>query len=204
MVYMEGYLSKKGKRIGSRVKRYMKLEGTTLSNHHSPDVPATWQVSIKDATVTANPRRKKLIIELYQAKMELYCDTRQECEKWVECLGQARKLLREKEEGDKENTGAAANDAADGDKAATDAAQVEDASAKEETSNLRTVNNLSKSFKVVKPEVRQMISDDAESDDGFDPDDADDADEHQPKNGPRIYEETPNSMIFKQFAFNPK
>lgn len=196
---MEGYLSKKGKRIGSRVKRYMKLEGTTLSNHHSPDVPATWQVSIKDATVTANPRRKKLIIELYQAKMELYCDTRQECEKWVECLGQARKLLKEKEDGDKENKGAAANNATDLGEAQAAAAQPdEDSSA--EASKSRTVNNLSKSFKVVKPAVRQVSSDGGDSDEGFD---EDDDDEHQPKNGPRIYEETPNSMIFKQFAFNP-
>lgn len=193
---MEGYLSKKGKRIGSRVKRYMKLEGTTLSNHHSPDVPATWQVSIKDATVTANPRRKKLIIELYQAKMELYCDTRRECEQWVECLGQARKLLNEKEDGDKENEGAAANDAADREEA--EAARPDESAAAEASKN-NAVNNLSKSFKVVKPAVRQVSSDGGESDEGFDEDEA----EHQPRNGPRIYEETPNSMIFKQFAFNP-
>eukprot|EP00173_Palmaria_palmata_P001414 Plantae.Rhodophyta-Palmaria_palmata.ctg17846.p1 GENE.Plantae.Rhodophyta-Palmaria_palmata.ctg17846~~Plantae.Rhodophyta-Palmaria_palmata.ctg17846.p1 ORF type:complete len:206 (-),score=38.43 Plantae.Rhodophyta-Palmaria_palmata.ctg17846:211-828(-) len=203
MVHMEGYLSKKGKRIGSRVKRYMKLEGTTLSNHHSPDVPATWQVSIKDATVTANPRRKKLIIELYQAKMELYCDTRQECEKWVECLGQARKLLKETEsEGDKENAGAAANAALEREQAASVAARIEEeALAEAERSKPRTVNNLSKSFKVVKPAVRVQSSD-GESDEGFE-EDEDDDDAHQPRNGPRIYEETPNSMIFRQFAFNP-
>lgn len=193
---MEGQLTKKGRRIGSRVKRYMKLEGTTLSNHHGKDEPATWQVSIKDATVTANPKRKKLIIELYNAKMELYCDTKQECEQWVTSLSHARQLLKEKEEADKENAGGAANAAAD---AAAAKGAEKSVSADSEEGKPRTVNALSKSFKVVKPAVRQVESG-GSSDEGF-VDEGDDGEEHQPRNGPRIYEETPNSMIFKQFAF---
>jgi hypothetical protein len=197
---MEGYMSKKGKRIGSRVKRYMKLEGTTLSNHHSPEAPATWQVSIKDATVTANPKRKKLTIEMYNAKMELYCDSKSECEQWMECLAAARKALK-KEEEDKENSAAAAQSEAKkaAALAAVSAGPAPAESDKKGTRDERALTALSKSFKVVKPVVRTVESADS-SDDEF-ADDADLSAEHQPRNGPRIYEETPNSMIFKQFAF---
>jgi hypothetical protein len=205
MASMEGFLSKKGKRIGSRVKRYMKLDGTTLSNHHSPDAPATWQVSIKDASVTANPKRKKLIIELYNAKMELYCDTRQECEQWVESLATARKALKESEEADKENN-VAAEQVAAAKKAADNAAvaAVAATAAAQEVSGpkARAIDTLSKSFKVVKPVVRHIESEDGSTDEEF-ADNAEDEAAPQPRNGPRIYEETPNSMIFKQFVFNP-
>lgn len=193
MATMEGYLSKKGKWIGSRVKRYMKLDGTILSNHHSPDSPSTWQVSIKDATVTCTPKRKKLVIELYNAKMELYCDTKGEAEDWMKAFATARKSLKDEEEGKENVADAAANVQKENEPSATGDASVV------------PTNTLSMSFKVVKPSPRKAESDEESDGDLVDPDDnpADSEDDHQPRNGPRIYEETPNSMIFKQFAFNP-
>lgn len=206
---MEGFLSKKGKRMGSRVKRYMKLDGSTLSNHHSPDGPATWQVSIKDATVSANPKRKKLNLELYNANMELYCDTRAECENWVVALDTARKaLLSKSKEDDKENSTVGEGNGRGGPGGpsdtnlkvdTTDTVPMVDGKKKELP---KAMDQLNKSFKVVRPPVRavQSINTDSESSDDDDFVD-DNEDEHQPRNGPRIEEETPNSMIFKQFNF---
>lgn len=198
---MEGYLSKKGKWIGSRVKRYMKLEGTILSNHHSPDSAATWQVSIKDASVTCSPKRKKLVIELYNAKMELYCETKAEAESWLEAFTAARRSLKNKDDGKENISKDLANaQALQNDLAASGAQSMDE--------KQKPNDALSMSFKVVKPAVRKADSDDDESDDDaeYDPQDEPDGteDEHQPRNGPRIYEETPNSMLFKQFAFTPK
>lgn len=188
-------MSKKGKWIGSRVKRYMKLDGTILSNHHSPEASATWQVSIKDASFSSSPKRKKLVIELYDARMELYCDTKAEVENWMEAFAQARKSLQNREEG-KENLDTSANSKALQDDLNNDA-----------DDRTIPIDALSMSFKVIKPVVRKFDSEENESDDdgAYDPDDnpKDDENDHQPLNGPRIYEETPNSMIFKQFAFNP-
>lgn len=192
---MEGYLSKKGKWMGSRVKRYMKLDGTILSNHHNPETPATWQVSIKDASFTGSLKRKKLVIELYNAKMELYCDKKAEFDKWMEAFANARKALECKDNG-KESLNISANSKAfHGDLNIV---------VKEKS---RPPGTLSMSFKVVKPVVREISSNELESDDDEDYNsDAklnDDRKDHHPRNGPRIYEETPNSMIFKQFAFQP-
>lgn len=193
-------MSKKGKRMGSRVKRYMRLDGTTLSNHHSPEDPPTWQVSIKDASVTANPRKRKLILELYNAKMELFTDTKEECEQWVIAIQQARKKIANSKtdpgsEPDKENLLRVANsghtphdESGEGSEKASEKAKVMD--------------TLSKSFKVVKPVVRQVSSSSESESEEEEEDDDEDEQGPQPKNGlGRIYEETPNSMIFKQFNF---
>lgn len=210
MAHMEGFLSKKGKRMGSRVKRYMKLDGYTLSNHHSPDEPATWQVSIKDASVSANPKRKKLNIELYNAKMELYCDTKKECEDWIEALAKARKeMMARSQEDDKENATAPTGNTQPGPPVKAERKERPAPAARlgkpEATSGdlPKAMDQLNKSFKVVRPPIRvvESIDTDSESsdDDEFPGDNTDE--EHQPKNGPRIEEETPNSMIFKQFNF---
>lgn len=195
MANMEGYLSKKGKWIGSRVKRYMKLDGTILSNHHSPEAPATWQVSMKDASFTSSPKRKKVVIELYNARMELYCDTKAEVEEWMKAFAKARKSLQCKDSV-KKNLSTSAN---------SEALQSDLAIVTEEKS--RPIDTLSMSFKVVKPVMRKVDSDQIESDDDEEKDTDDnpndDEKNRQPRNGPRIYEETPNSMIFKQFAFHP-
>jgi hypothetical protein len=225
---MEGFLSKKGKRIGSRVKRYMKLEGQTLSNHHAPGEPSTWQVSIKDATVSSNSKRKKLVLELYNAKMELYTDTVKECEQWVVALGLARKA----------SAGSAALMPISGSPAAVrDTAQnlppvisshdegdvvvvglgglLVDRGSKDQSfdpgaaKKSKVHEQLSKSFKVIQPAIRMIESaDSSDADDNFEggPASGDDLtgkenkDNSTPPKGNHIYEETPNSMVCRSVS----
>jgi hypothetical protein len=212
---MEGYLSKKGKRMGSRVKRYMKLDGETLSNHHSPEEPSTWQVSIKDATVTSNPRRKKLVLDLYNTKMELYTDTQRECEQWVVALTKSRKAAMGSSSTLSPTSPVAVADTArsmrDGTEEDTTSGAKKGVDAGAELAPMdkkRVHDQLNKSFKVVKPAVRVVESEsdsDGEYDDGSgassggsasgDNAKGDEKASRQPSRKNRVYEETPNSMV---------
>jgi PH domain len=242
---IEGYLSKKGKRIGSRVKRYMKLEGHVLSNHHSPEDPPTWQISVQDATITAFPRKKKFVLELYNAKMELFCDSKEDCDRWLVAISSA-KGIPHKSDGasndheDKENKGVIGQSLSGAPQASngpSNRADNKTAVDEDPTGKKKALDNLSKSFKVVKPppksndqvagesrpldavdgktyktvrtgrkstlDIEEARSMDSEVDDEFAADaNVEEEEAHQPKNGKgRIYDDTPNSLIFKQFAF---
>jgi hypothetical protein len=225
----------------------MKLEGHVLSNHHAPDDPPTWQISVKDATVTANPRKRRFVLELYNAKMELICDSKEECDRWVAAISSGKETSHKGDGGgagdydNKENKAATSQSPAtvlpsiigqpnrNEPKLATD---------EDPTGKKKALDNLSKSFKVVKPPpkpsetnsadikssepleskalkvvkpIRRSGKDiaddvgsiDSEMDEEFAADaNVEEEDAHQPKNGKgRIYDDTPNSMIFKQFAF---
>lgn len=188
-------MSKKGKFMGSRVKRYMKLHGTTLSNHHNAESEATWQISIMDAVISSNAQKKKLIIELYNAKMDLYCDSRKECERWIDALTKAKSSAKSGKSGlerEKERSGAKlpTGDSKDGKEKAVDSSP----GAKQSSETFK------RSFKVIQPAAKQKSTDSSSSGDS-EFSDKDNDDEHQPKNGLKTYEETPNSMIFKQFNF---
>lgn len=83
-------MTKKGKRSGSRVRRYMRLEGSTLSNHHTADGAPTWSVSVRDALITVNARRCRITIELHQHQLHLFVDTPAEADAWYEALTDAK------------------------------------------------------------------------------------------------------------------
>lgn len=180
---MEGYLGKRGKRIGSRVKRYMVLQGELLSNHHTPADAPTWTVNVKDSMITCNMKRNRIVLELFNNKLELFADNNRDCERWYEALTNA--------------------------KSKADIAQGKENSAGDKVENIRIVSlasnsyegsdtrqraDLGKNFKVVKP-TQSMRSNN--SDDIFE------GNEPLAVQG-QIYEETPASMIFKQFNFPAK
>lgn len=182
---MEGYLGKKGKRMGSRVKRFMRLEGVVLSNHQDVDSPPSWKVNIKDAVISCNAKRAKLVIELFNNKLELYADTSKECLEWYDALKTAKR--KSNAEGNKENI-------------STNMQRRSNSGG--EALAMKCSNTLGDKFKVVKPTSKYVGSDDS-------------SDESCENNVPRptiltengqsqAYEETPASMIFKQFTFPTK
>ena len=188
---MEGYLGKRGKRIGSRVKRYMRLDGPLLSNHHTPSEPPTWTVNIKHAKITCNLKRNRIVLELFNNKLDLFADTLSQCEQWYDALTVARSQAN-LEKGNHEKSG-------DSDYRARFQPSIQD------NVNVTTVSGFTKEeerrqadlgkFKVVKPSrstatgsMRSNDSDEFHTGDQLE------------VNG-QAYEETPASMIFKQFNF---
>lgn len=89
---MEGYVTKRGKRSGSRVRRYMCLTNTQLSNHHVKDAPPTWAIDISEAIITCNSRRKRITIEIHNERLDIYLDSPKECDSWYEALNDAKSM----------------------------------------------------------------------------------------------------------------
>lgn len=211
---MEGYLNKRGKRIGSRVRRYMRLEGCFLSNHHAKHLAPTWRVSIKTATITCLLKKHRLTLELYDTRLELYAESPNECEQWYEALAYAKTLaslddnkkssnfVRKKiikndhhlqdEQKNKENNNVTQVDSGVSEARAT-----------------HRLTDLSSHFKVVKPEntsacysdgsddqLLQQLQEPQQQQTLFFPTSMDLHAGHS-----STYEETPASMIFKQFNF---
>lgn len=192
---MEGYLGKRGKRMGSRVKRFMRLEGAVLSNHQDETSPPSWRINLKDAAITCNAKRSKIVIEVYSNKLELYADTSRECLEWYDALRNAKMKANVKEHKEKENAHSNENHDLITPYVSSTSESLED---REE----KTRAQLSRNFKVVKPVSRHShILDSSDGSDHLE----DDSKDEKPLQGSGLaYEETPASMIFKQFTFPTK
>lgn len=185
--------------MGSRVKRYMRLDGAVLSNHHAAGAPPSWRVNVKDAKISFNPKRHKVVIELYNNKLELYTDSARQCSQWYEALRNAKKNANLSATGEnKENREARDGNIENVDNinmSASMSALVEES----EDVAMKARADLGKNFKVVKPASRYAPSTDS----------SDGSDEAYEGEAPlvvqgQVYEETPASMIFKQFTFPGK
>lgn len=83
-------MNKRGKRSGSRVRRYMRLKDTQLSNHHVKDGEPTWSIDISEASVTCNARRKRIVIEIHHERLDLFLESSRDCDLWYEALSNAK------------------------------------------------------------------------------------------------------------------
>lgn len=212
---MEGYLNKRGKRIGSRVRRYMRLEGCYLSNHHAKNLPPTWRVSIKTATITCLLKKHRLTLELYNTRLELFAESPNECQQWYDALTNAKTLASlddiksssfvRKKRIQQEDNHQLRNEQKN--KENNNVTQVD--SGVSEARATHRLTDLSLNFKVVKPENTSACHSDGSDDQLlqqlqqpqhhqtlFFPSSMD---LHADHSG--VYEETPASMIFKQFNF---
>lgn len=187
--------------MGSRVKRYMRLDAAFLSNHHTPNEPPTWRVNIKDAHISCNTKKNRITIDLYGNKLELYADTSHDCDLWYDALTASKA---------KANLSNPSSSHANGKENNQPSNQTHDPRLinmqscdmpdPENNRSSKRASDLGKNFKVVKPQPSNnnvLAQSSAASDDPYDG--------QQPLavNG-QVYEETPASMIFKQFNFPAK
>lgn len=85
-VNMSGWLDKEGKYFKTRYRRYLKLKGSILSNHHNEESPATWEVNVCDCAVSDGNRTHELIISLPQRKVSFFAPSRDDYSKWARAL----------------------------------------------------------------------------------------------------------------------
>lgn len=57
-VCVKGWLVKRGKRLGSRVERWLELSGSTLTNARVKGGKATWSVNVRGCKVVSGPNRE--------------------------------------------------------------------------------------------------------------------------------------------------
>lgn len=82
----DGWLLKEGRVLRSRTRRYLRLKGTILSNHHSPSSPASWEVSVISCPVTSGPREHELVLALPTRRLSFFAETTADYEAWVVAL----------------------------------------------------------------------------------------------------------------------
>lgn len=193
---MEGYLGKKGKRMGSRVKRYMRLEGALLSNRHHRGTKPSWQVNIKHATISINSKKHRISLELYNNKLELYADSSDECERWYQALCNAKSTALAADMEGRENGNAEPNEnRIINMNSCTIDSSIEQKEGPDKEA--KECVDLGKNFKVVKPLIPTRAGASSDSDEAYE------GDQPLVVQG-QAYEETPASMIFKQFNFPGK
>lgn len=84
---MDGWLFKEGRSfLRSRTRRFLRLKGTVLSNHHSPGSPASWEASVISCPVTAGAREHELVVALPNRQLSFFAETATDFAAWVDAL----------------------------------------------------------------------------------------------------------------------
>lgn len=86
---LEGWMHKESKFFKSKYKRYLQLRGSILSNHSTPDSPATWEVNVIDYPVQPGARQNEIVVTLPGKKVSFFAATRDDFTKWTQALKQA-------------------------------------------------------------------------------------------------------------------
>ncbi|PXF42155.1 Myosin light chain kinase family member 4 [Gracilariopsis chorda] len=86
---VEGWLVKEGRKLRQPIPRYLRLQGSQLSNHRSPSEPPTWTISVLDSGVGPGPRTNELLVHFPNRKMSFFAETADDFERWIIALKRA-------------------------------------------------------------------------------------------------------------------
>lgn len=80
-----GWLSKRGKRLGSRVDRFFELRGSILSNARTDTSRPTWSVNVRGSKVQPGPARE-IIFKVNKTHTSFFAPTDELHAKWIKAL----------------------------------------------------------------------------------------------------------------------
>lgn len=84
-IRVSGWLSKRGKRLGSRIDRFFVLNGSILSNARSQSSRPTWLVNVRGSKVMSGPGRE-IEFKVNNTFTSFYAPTDEIHEKWIKAL----------------------------------------------------------------------------------------------------------------------
>lgn len=84
-IRVAGWLSKRGKRLGSRIDRFFELRGSILSNARSENSRPTWSVNVRGSKVLSGPGRE-IIFKVNKTFTSFYAPNDELHEKWIKAL----------------------------------------------------------------------------------------------------------------------
>lgn len=82
---LNGWLSKKGKRLGSRIDRFFELSGSVLSNARSEHSRPTWSVNVRGSRVLSGPGRE-IVFKVNKSVTTFYAPNAQVHQQWIKAL----------------------------------------------------------------------------------------------------------------------
>eukprot|EP00179_Madagascaria_erythrocladioides_P006021 CAMPEP_0198317226 /NCGR_PEP_ID=MMETSP1450-20131203/6777_1 /TAXON_ID=753684 ORGANISM="Madagascaria erythrocladiodes, Strain CCMP3234" /NCGR_SAMPLE_ID=MMETSP1450 /ASSEMBLY_ACC=CAM_ASM_001115 /LENGTH=396 /DNA_ID=CAMNT_0044020415 /DNA_START=190 /DNA_END=1380 /DNA_ORIENTATION=+ len=79
-----GWLYKAGQNLGFRTKRFIKLQGSTLSNHYDESSPPTWQIDIfhSDLDISEKYKMFTLVTPDKSKTLTFYAETEEDFQEW--------------------------------------------------------------------------------------------------------------------------
>ncbi|CAN8066601.1 unnamed protein product [Agarophyton chilense] len=84
-LHVAGWLTKRGKRLGSRVDRFFELNGSVLSNARTEHSVPTWTVNVRGSKVLAGPGRE-IIFKVDKSFTSFFAPTDELHDKWIKAL----------------------------------------------------------------------------------------------------------------------
>ncbi|CAN8077116.1 unnamed protein product [Agarophyton chilense] len=84
--HRSGWLSKEGKRLKARSRRYLLLKDYKLSHHVKETSPPTWQLPLNDIRVTIGDRPLQFIISAGGRSVAFFADDSEDYRAWVRAL----------------------------------------------------------------------------------------------------------------------
>jgi calcium/calmodulin-dependent protein kinase I len=88
-VSQRGWLLKEGAN-GALFRRYMRLQGTSLSNAHSDTQPPSWDVCVLQSPFVRGDRPRELVVRLPRRDLSYFAETDGEYRAWVAAMDQAK------------------------------------------------------------------------------------------------------------------
>lgn len=84
-LYLSGWLMKRGKRLGSRVDRFVQLNGSFLSNARAEGSRPTWCVNLRGSKILAGPNRE-IVFKVENSFFSFYAPADELHAMWLEAL----------------------------------------------------------------------------------------------------------------------
>lgn len=88
-----GWLSKEGKRLKGRSRRFLVLDGTKLSHHVKENGIATWEVDINEVRLSLGERPLQFLISAGGRSVSFFADSQDDLVSWVTALKSASSVL---------------------------------------------------------------------------------------------------------------
>lgn len=88
-----GWVSKEGKRLKGRSRRYLVLRGMKLSHHVKESSAPTWTIAINDVRVSLGDRPFQFIISAGGKSVSFFADTQDSLTEWILALKTASCVL---------------------------------------------------------------------------------------------------------------
>lgn len=88
-----GWVSKEGKRLKGRNRRYLVIEGTKLSHRTKENTPPTWMIDINDVRLSLGERPLEFLISAGGRCVAFFAENQEDLVGWVQALKSASSIL---------------------------------------------------------------------------------------------------------------